>query len=335
MRSRFLAALLLAAAVVACGDGSPAGPSVSIAIEPGTVGDLMVGDQLELTILASGDAGVLSPVAWSARDVNVATVTGGRVDGLRPGTTWIVASAGPARDSVHLVVVPRPGGYSAAEVDYFLEIAFGFEYGSASEVVRKWPGDVRIQVHGQPTAEDLATLDGLIAEINALTETSDLVVVEADPLVDLHFAPMADFPDIHPGYIQGNDGFFSVWFDGTQHFTRAVILIRSDVDQTLRDHLIREEVTQSLGMANDSFLYPESIFYQAFTRVTEFAPIDEAVIEIVYREDVRAGMDRGVAGSVVRRLTRMSATGLAPMRVDRPRYGDGLAGVGSGSHAGR
>ena len=47
-------------------------------------------------------------------------------------------------------------------------------------------------------------------------------------------------------------------------------------------HLLREELTQSLGLFNDSWDYPESIFYQAWTTTTEYAPIDSELIDMLY-----------------------------------------------------
>jgi hypothetical protein len=47
-------------------------------------------------------------------------------------------------------------------------------------------------------------------------------------------------------------------------------------------HLLREELTQSLGLINDTYDYPESIFYQGWTETTEYAPIDRELIQMLY-----------------------------------------------------
>jgi hypothetical protein len=47
-------------------------------------------------------------------------------------------------------------------------------------------------------------------------------------------------------------------------------------------HLLREELTQSLGLMNDSYDYPESIFYQKWSETTEYSPIDRALIDMLY-----------------------------------------------------
>ena len=50
-----------------------------------------------------------------------------------------------------------------------------------------------------------------------------------------------------------------------------------------KKHLLREELTQSLGFFNDSWLYPESIFYQGWTDVTEYSEMDKEIIKMLYK----------------------------------------------------
>ena len=47
-------------------------------------------------------------------------------------------------------------------------------------------------------------------------------------------------------------------------------------------HLLREELTQSLGLFNDSDKYPNSIFQQAWTETTEYSEIDIKMIHMLY-----------------------------------------------------
>ena len=49
-------------------------------------------------------------------------------------------------------------------------------------------------------------------------------------------------------------------------------------------HLLREELTQSLGFSNDSYKYENSIFQQRWTEVTEFSQIDKEIIKLHYNE---------------------------------------------------
>jgi hypothetical protein len=47
-------------------------------------------------------------------------------------------------------------------------------------------------------------------------------------------------------------------------------------------HFIREELTQGLGLINDSWKYPESIFYQGDSKTIEYTELDKAIIQKLY-----------------------------------------------------
>ena len=47
-------------------------------------------------------------------------------------------------------------------------------------------------------------------------------------------------------------------------------------------HLLREELTQSLGFPNDSYEYEDSIFYAPWSVVTEFSELDKQIIKKHY-----------------------------------------------------
>jgi hypothetical protein len=53
---------------------------------------------------------------------------------------------------------------------------------------------------------------------------------------------------------------------------------------------MREELTQSLGLMQDAHRYTNSIFQTDWTTVTEFAPIDRALIYLLYDPRLCSGM---------------------------------------------
>lgn len=185
------------------------------------------------------------------------------------------------------------GGYTQDQIDYFLEIAMGSEFGRASPVVRKWTRDVRIEVIGSPTNEDRTTLNRVIEDINAILGRTKLRIDAQRPDVEIYFVPESDFTIYEPNYRPTNFGYFWIWWNGSSEIVRARIMISTDrITQEERSHLIREELTQILGLMRDSWAYRESIFYQGWTATTAYAEIDEVNIEILYRSDILPGMTR-------------------------------------------
>ena len=63
------------------------------------------------------------------------------------------------------------------------------------------------------------------------------------------------------------------------------------VEEIFQMHLLREELTQSLGLARDRIEYPESIFQASWTATTEYADIDKELIRLLYHPDVTSGLN--------------------------------------------
>lgn len=165
--------------------------------------------------------------------------------------------------------------------DYYLEIAFGSEYGEPADHLRTWGGELRLRVFGSPTKEDLAELDRVVAELNALAGAPRIRRVEEGENVEVRFVPQAGFDRYAPDYARKNAGYVYIWWTWWYSIFRGRVLIRSEgLSRRQRAHVIREEVTQALGLLNDSWRYPDSIFYQGPSEVTEFSEIDRAVIRL-------------------------------------------------------
>lgn len=197
--------------------------------------------------------------------------------------------------------------FSQAQLDYFLEVAMGSEYNQqGTPKIHKWSGNVRVQPFGKPTIEDLKTLRTVISEINALTGgTIQMQLVERNPSITIHFVPEAQFRKIEPAYIPVNFGFFVARWDNKGVINRANVLITTTgVTQKERSHLIREELTQSLGLMRDSYRYADSMFYQPWTDVTRYSEFDKALIQMLYLPQVKPGMTQAEA---IRTLNSMQA----------------------------
>lgn len=173
--------------------------------------------------------------------------------------------------------------YNPEALDYLSEIAFGVEYGESSQVLHKWTEDVKIKVHGTPTRDDLTTLNQVVTELNGLITDVHLRITDDDSNLNIYFLPESQFASVEPEYVPVNLGFFRVWWDGSGAIDRARVLIDSrDVTQQERSHLIREELTQSLGLFQDSWRYPDSMFYQGWTDITTYSDLDRATIRLLY-----------------------------------------------------
>ena len=79
------------------------------------------------------------------------------------------------------------------------------------------------------------------------------------------------------------DGYFKLRTCGDEILSSRIFinLKKQEGSLDLQDCL-REEISQSLGAINDSYLYPTSTFYQGENYVTEYSEMDVNVIKILY-----------------------------------------------------
>lgn len=182
--------------------------------------------------------------------------------------------------------------YNSDELNYFLEIALGSEYGVGDFALRKWTTDLRIEIFGQPTPQDLQTIQHVIDDLNSLIAPHiRMEIVPSEGNVQIYFIPESKFFNYEPPGIVYYGGFFWNWWNFAGEINRARVVIASDkVSQKLRSHLIREELTQILGLMNDSVKYEDSIFYQQYSETTVYSNLDRSVIKMLYNDDILPGM---------------------------------------------
>ncbi len=203
---------------------------------------------------------------------------------------------------------PQLNEYELEVVDYFKEVALGFEFGNASEVTRRWNIDMKIFIGGNPTNELLSELDIILDDINSLCSSGFSVEIVDDSLRSnyyIFFGSGSSYAEVFPALsnlVHSNWGLFTVFWNGSNELYTGymyVDILRANLIE--QKHLLREELTQSLGLAKDSNLYTESIFQQAFsTKVTTFAEIDEDLIHLLYHPDMRTGLNESQVDGVLR-----------------------------------
>lgn len=216
--------------------------------------------------------------------------------------------------------------------DYLKEVAFGFEFGSASEVIRKWnKKTVYIKMHAvnndgstaTPNAVDFAELTSIIAELNDLIRTIDIVLLTggaSDECVDETHGVITSMtcddvgvlkPDINlfvttrsrweiinfGNSASGLDGQFTVGTSSTS-IVGADAWVNSAQSDTNRKSLIREEITQPFGLGKDSESHSDSIFYETSGdpgHNTAYSELDKKIIQMLYDPRLKGGMNQAEA----------------------------------------
>lgn len=199
--------------------------------------------------------------------------------------------------------------YDEEVITYFEEVALGFEFGNASKITRKWNTPMNVFVGGKPTSFLQRELETIKEEINSLATDGFKMEIVTDSVASnyyLFFGSGDEYAKLFPSQKTGvktNWGLFSVFWNGKSNLTSGymyVDLYRPDAQA--QKHLLREELTQSLGLAQDSEKYDESIFQQRWTTTNYYAPIDRELIRLLYHPKISSGLSPQQAKKALREI---------------------------------
>lgn len=182
-------------------------------------------------------------------------------------------------------------------LSYFNEIALKQEFSSADRVVKKWPGPIKIYVSGDKPSYMMNEVTQIIDEINKLINTKKLSLVDRENESNFHIylGSAKEYLNIEPKsekHLKNNWGFFHIYWHSDYRIYKGsmyVDMFRTRTNEE-RLHFLREELTQSLGLMNDSEKYENSIFYSKWSSTTEFTELDEVIIRLLYNKKIKPGM---------------------------------------------
>lgn len=198
-----------------------------------------------------------------------------------------------------LSAVPARAG-DARLREAFAAAAFRPEYDAqGGDALRRWAGPIRVFAGGETTREDLGTLYAFLEELAEKVEglpAVGVVLQEEEANLTVWYAPLKELSRYEPGYVSGNWGYFAFRWNAAQEIDRVNVVIASDVtDQAARNHLLLEEITGGLGLANDIDTEKDSILYQPWTTTQQLSDLDWQLLNLLYDRRVTPGMDTETA----------------------------------------
>ncbi len=209
---------------------------------------------------------------------------------------------------------------------FFEDVVFGSEYGSkGSAVIQKWTGPIRIRVSAmsgnmvakagggkelklakrRPTKQEVAPIrkhlgallkaSGLTAEDAKKTGAKHNVFIQFVPRMAMH-APFL-VPKAPPKLLKklaqpGVCYFLTAQSQG--RIVWATIVVNNQLSERAMDACVLEEMTQILGLPNDSDLIKPSVFNNK-SQPTALNRTDQILIRTLYDKRLRPGMERGRA----------------------------------------
>jgi hypothetical protein len=206
----------------------------------------------------------------------------------------------------------------------------GFVRAETESSLRRWEIPVRIGIRFGPSvppdrqATDRARISSFVARLASVTG-HPMVVDDRSPNFFIHIVSederealgatvRAILPGLSPGDVAGITNMprstyclvYALSEGSSGAYTRAFAVIRSEHPDLLRLSCLHEELTQGLGLPNDSPRARPSIFNddEEFALLTDH---DELLLRILYSRELRPGLSvaeaRPIVFSLARRLT--------------------------------
>ncbi|NND06837.1 MAG: DUF2927 domain-containing protein [Saprospiraceae bacterium] len=112
----------------------------------------------------------------------------------------------------------------------------------------------------------------------------------------IYFGSGRDYARLFPvqaNLIKSNFGLFRIYWNGQQLTWGHMYVDVFRVTTMEQLHLLREELSQSLGLPKDSYQFPGSIFQQSCaTKTTDFMEIDKDLIPLLYHPRMLTNLNR-------------------------------------------
>ena len=183
---------------------------------------------------------------------------------------------------------------SELALDGLFASAFSSEYGDEGRnMLIRWASPLKLYIQGQPTEEDENALNSFLKDlIDKVPELPAISFADTpeEATVIISFVPYAQMAENLTTYEPDNWGFMNC-FDDNGDIRYGLIAIATDVtEQSDRNHLIREEFVNMLGLTNDIDFAQESIIYQPYTKTQELSAIDYEMLNLLYSPFLSAAM---------------------------------------------
>lgn len=183
----------------------------------------------------------------------------------------------------------------------FERIAFSSEFGGQYRAGRmiRWDGPITVRITGHAPDRFRVEVERQLAELRQLSGLAiDFAPDGAEgaaPSMTIEFSQSRGGTNFDPNAPCRT----LIWESG--FVIRRVQVYITPYPDELRRHCIAEELTQSLGLADDSPVLRDSIFNDASSR-QRLAPWDGLMVRILYDPRLKPGIHKVEAMPIVRRI---------------------------------
>jgi len=194
-------------------------------------------------------------------------------------------------------------------VDYFQMLTLATEFGPNIPLLKKWTKPMYIYVSGNPKPELITELQSIIAELNPLfTDGFEMQLVADSMASNFHIflGDKSTYSKMYPAtapLLKENTGLFTYYINPDFSIASGHIFVETNHTQMrFQKHILREELTQSLGFPNDIQYYRNSVFYDQWSDVQTYSPLDIEVIRLMYHPQMIPRLSATSVGSILENI---------------------------------
>jgi hypothetical protein len=185
------------------------------------------------------------------------------------------------------IVTPNPPSQeivipASFDWDYFIEVCMQSEFGASTDIIRptiRWTTNPCYYLINPPN-EELRQIAEDITK-NVLLEFTNGVIVP-------YLTDNINSADVTVKWCDKDDMPYGGFGSTTVHhknfvINKAEIFLQNNIQNERIKHVYLEEFTQALGPVNDSDKYPDSIFYDLYSEVSEYSKEDLEIGYVLYQ----------------------------------------------------
>jgi len=206
----------------------------------------------------------------------------------------------PAHSALYI-----PGVAVEQVITYFNEVCLDGEFVNSGDpsYVQKWATPIYYQIEGKYTDADMATLDAFVKWLNGVEGFPGIFQAQNAYQRNLRicFCTQQEMLTLMGPNFRNMDGAVTFWYMDNKIYD-AIICVRTDLNQTLRNSVLLEEIYNGLGPIQDTMLRPDSIIYQQFSQPQWLSSVDELLLRLLYHPDMKPGMNAKQCETVIRKL---------------------------------
>ena len=171
-------------------------------------------------------------------------------------------------------------------IKYYNEIAGKSEYGDSNATFCKWKTNVKIYFDFENSDTIKKYSEEVIKDLNDIIDPISISITNKKSEANLivYCGNFSDYKKRYNVVIEGKfNGFFSTnTYNSTIY--NGYVFINERLRGNILKSVIREEITQSFGLGNDSWEYPDSIFFQGSNSQITFSELDKEIIKLHYNK---------------------------------------------------